>query len=82
MSSIKKNSVAFITGLAACLALLALFGYLIIPNLMAKKAPASPATRGLVFNQQALLSVRSKVINGNLPITLQPSDLGNSQLFQ
>lgn len=79
----KKNSIAFIAGLVSCLTLIGVFGYLIVPNLMTPKAPSTDkSTGGLVFNQQALLSVRSKVVNGNLPIQVGPGDLGNPQLFK
>lgn len=78
-----KRQTDLIVGLIICLSLAGYYGYLIFTGIQAPAtANQTGAPAALKLDEKSLLDIRSKSINPNLPLTVTPNDLGNSQLFQ
>lgn len=75
-----KNNTGLISGLIICLALAGYYGYLIYQNTRVLETDqnfSKPSATKL--DETTLTTIRSKTLNGNLPITVTSDDLGNPQ---
>lgn len=76
-----------IIGLLIVIALVGYYGYLIVSANqstalgVATDPMATAQANDTALDEKTLLEIRTRTLNGNLPITLQESDLGATQLF-
>lgn len=79
MSSI-KNRLSLITGLVILLAVIGYYGYLIVD---AKRVTASSSVSypRVTLDDNLLVSLLQKDLNGELPLKVSPEELGNPQPF-
>lgn len=75
-----KAHVPLLAGMLICLGLAGYYGYLIV-GAMQKPDPVTSAGTGIQLDEQLLAEIRTKDLNGELPITVRPDQLGNTQPF-
>lgn len=76
-----KQSMPMIVGLLIALGVAGYYGYLLYSSQSAAPAQTSTVANTIRLDEQALNSLLTKDINGNLPITVTQDALGNPQPF-
>ncbi len=82
MNSTKTATIELVMGLVICLVVAGYYGYLIITNQKLPAAVPPPTAGAFTLDEPTLLDIRTKTINGNLPITVNESEVNNPQPFR
>lgn len=73
-----------LAGLVSCLGLLVIYTYLVVSTITAKNTVASsePVVSAKMFESAVFRQIEQKSVNGPLPITINPADIGRPNPFQ
>lgn len=76
-----KDTANLSVGLVICLALVGYFGYLIFTSLQSPATTSTVQPAAISLDEKALVQMRAKSLNGNLPLTLDQNNLGKTEPF-
>ncbi len=78
----KTATIELVMGFMICAIVAGYYSYLIITNQKLPPTVPPPSAAALSLAEPTLLDIRAKSINGNLPITVNESEINNPQPFK